>query len=446
MPFPEVGCEHGRTMTELSPLEARQDQPVRRPWRTARRAYGPPWRSHEDRVFAGVAGGLAEWSGFQPLLVRAVVAAVVAGSGLGPVAYVVAAFVLPVADRSVPARERPVAWPKGRDRERAVVALLVAIAISILLRAVGIWVGGDLWFPAAVAGVGLSLAWSRTDQERRELWRSRLVRLPGEERVAEPGGRDRRMRTILRVGAGVVLFIAGAAWVLKAAPPSTFVPVVAAVAATTAGLALLGGPWISALWRDLAEERRARIRTEERAEVAAQLHDSVLQTLALIQRHPETPRSVAQIARQQERSLRSWLFGGDGAVDPAGPGTSFAERMRTAGHDVEDRFGLPVELVVVGDAPADGRADALVAATREAMANAARHSGAAEVSVYAEATESTLSAFVRDRGKGFDPDAVPEDRRGLRDSIVGRLERLGGRATVASSPGEGTEVALEVAR
>ncbi len=420
--------------------------PLRRPWRRHRRAPGPPWRSRDDRVFAGVAGGLAEWSGFSPIVVRAVVAAAVT-TGLGPVLYVVAAFVLPVADRSVPAPARAVAWPTGRDRERAVVSLLVAVGVSIMLRAVGIWIGGDLALPAAVAGIGLSLAWSRTDRERRELWRSRLVRLPGEERPADAADPNRRRTAILRVGAGIVLFLAGGAWVLRSAPPSTFVPVLAAVAATTGGLALLGGPWISALWKDLADERRARIRTEERAEVAAQLHDSVLQTLALIQRHPETTRSVAQLARQQERSLRSWLFGGAADGSGATDGTAtFAERMRAAGHDVEDRFDLPVELIVVGDAPADARAEALVAAAREAMANAARHSGAPEVSVYVEATETTLSVFVRDRGKGFDLDAVPDDRRGLRDSIVGRLERQGGSATVVSAPGEGTEVALEVTR
>jgi signal transduction histidine kinase len=429
----------------LSPLEARQNRPSPHWWRRMPSAYGTPWRSRDDRVFAGVAGGFAEWSGFSPILTRAVAAAAVTTSGLGPVLYVLAAFVLPVADRSVPAKDRRIAWPKGRDRERAVVALLVAVGVSIVLRAVGIWFGGELWFPAAVAGVGLSLAWSRTDEERRELWRSRLVRLPGEERLAAES--DRRGATVLRVVAGIVLFIAGGAWVLHSAPPSTFVPVMAAVAATACGVALLGGPWISALWKDLAEERRARIRTEERAEVAAQLHDSVLQTLALIQRHPETTRSVAQLARQQERSLRAWLFGGtaDGSA-PTDASATFADRMRAAAHDVEDRFDLPVELVVVGDAPADGRADALVAAAREAMANAARHSGAPEVSVYSEASETALSVFVRDRGKGFDPDAVPEDRRGLRDSIVGRLERQGGSAAVVSAPGEGTEVALELTR
>ncbi|MCU1355207.1 MAG: two-component system sensor kinase [Acidimicrobiales bacterium] len=400
---------------------------------------------------SGVAGGLAEWSGLPSMLVRVGLTFVLVGTGVGPVIYVIATAVLPVSDRGVDAADRSLVLPpKGRAREQAAVALLVAIGMSILLRAVGIWVGGGLGFPAALAAAGISLAWSRTDRERRELWRARLVRLPGDQARAEGEDSSRRRTAVVRAAAGGVLFVTGAGWVLRSAPPSTFVPVLAATVATAGGVALLAGPWIVGLWRDLSDERRARIRTEERAEVAAQLHDSVLQTLALIQRHPETTRSVAQLARHQERSLRSWLFEGNAdaadAASAAPDAGTFADRLRAAIHDVEDRFDLPVELVLVGDAPADARADALVAATREAAANAARHSGSAQVAVYAEVSAASLSVFVRDRGKGFDPLLVADDRRGLRDSVVGRIERQGGTATIASAPGEGTEVALEVPR
>ena len=423
------------------------------------RAPGLPWRSREDRVLTGVAGGVAEWLGVSPLAVRVVLAFAAVGSGIGPVIYVLAAILLPVSDRSVAPQDRPVTLPRGRDRDRALLVVLVAIGASFLLRAVGVWIGGDLGPPAAVAAAGVSLAWSRSDHERREAWRARLVRLPGDEPpsadVADAALR-RRNGTMLRTVAGGALFIAGASWTLHVARPGTIVPILGATAATAAGVAVLGGPWISALWRDLNDERRARIRTEERAEVAAQLHDSVLQTLALIQRHPDTPPEVAHLARQQERSLRSWLFeepmvadlsGVDGLPAPPGAIASVADHLRRAAHDVEDIFGVPVDVVVVGEAVAlDDRGVALVAAAREAMANAATHSQAPVVSVYVEVGPGAISVFVRDRGKGFDPALVPIDRQGVRESIVARVQRHGGAASVTSVPGEGTEVALEVPR
>jgi signal transduction histidine kinase/phage shock protein PspC (stress-responsive transcriptional regulator) len=416
------------------------------------RAPGPPWRSRDDRMVTGVAGGVAEWLGVSPLAARVVLAFLTVGSGIGPVLYVLAAVLLPVSDRSVAPADRPIAMPKGRDRDRALLAVLVSIGVSILLRAVGVWIGGDLGAPAAIAAAGISLVSARSDGERREAWRARLVRLPGDPEPVETGAvvARRRRATVLRTIAGAGLFIIGASWVLSVARPSTVVPILGAIAATVGGIALLGGPWISALWRDLTEERRARIRTEERAEVAAQLHDSVLQTLALIQRHPETPAEVAQIARQQERSLRSWLFDETPMADAeasAGSALPFADQLRRTVHEVEDRFGVPIELVVVGDAVAmDERRVALVAAAREAVVNAATHSGAPSVSVYAESGTWSTSVFVRDRGKGFDLDSVPPDRRGVRDSIVSRIQRHDGTATVTSSAGEGTEVALEVPR
>ncbi|QXC61347.1 PspC domain-containing protein [Aquihabitans sp. G128] len=418
------------------------------------KAPGPPWRSRDDHVVTGLAGGTAEWLGISATLVRAVLAFVLVGSGFGVLAYVGAAILLPVADRSVPPDERAVRLPQGRDLERSGIALLVAFGGALLLRLVGVWLGGDLAWPAAVAAAGLSLVWGRTDVERRELWRSRLVRLPGDEAPDRGEVVRRRRSTVARFVAGTVLFVVGGSWVLAVARPETVVPVLAATTATTAGLALLAGPWIAGLWRELGEERRRRIRDQERAEVAAQLHDSVLQTLALIQRDPETPRRVAHLARQQERSLRRWLFTEeapnpvDGEPDladlPAPP--TFGARLRMAAEEVEDATGAAVELVLVGDARADGRTDALVAAAREAMRNAAVHSGADEVSVFAEATSTSLTVFVRDRGSGFDPVLVPADRHGLRESVVGRLARVGGSATVASAPGEGTEVSMELIR
>lgn len=419
---------------------------ARRRWHD--RAPGLPWRSRTDRVLGGLAGGIAEWIGWSSVLVRALLAFVLVGSGFGPVLYVGASVLLPESDRSVRPEDRSIRLPQGRDLERSALALVVALGLTLLLRVVGIWMGGDLSGPAALTAAGVSLAWSRTDDERREFWRSRLVRLPGDP---EPPARTTASRraTTVRLVAGAVLFLVGAGWVLGESDPGTVVPVFVATMATAGGLALLAGPWVSGLWRDLASERRARIRTEERAEVAAQLHDSVLQTLALIQRHPETTRSVARLARQQERSLRAWLFDDEAPPaegDPVAAPTTFAEQLRTAVHDVEDHHEVPVELVVVGDVDADAHTAAVVGATREAVANASRHSGADAVSVFAEVTPDAVTVFVRDRGEGFAVDAVPDDRRGVRESIVGRLARHGGSATITSSREEGTEVALELPR
>jgi signal transduction histidine kinase len=191
---------------------------------------------------------------------------------------------------------------------------------------------------------------------------------------------------------------------------------------------------------DLRDERTARIRSQERAEVAAHLHDSVLQTLALIQKAAASPSEVTRLARSQERELRHWLYAE--RYDEA----TLAAALERAAAEVEHALAVPVEVVVVGDCPADERVGALVAATREAVMNAAKHSGAPTVDVYAEVEPALVSVFVRDRGRGFDPAAVPADRHGLSGSVVGRMERHGGTATVRSSAGTGTEVRLELPR
>jgi signal transduction histidine kinase len=216
-----------------------------------------------------------------------------------------------------------------------------------------------------------------------------------------------------------------------------------AVLVTATGLGLILGPWMWRTLRQLSEERRERIRSEERAEVAAHLHDSVLQTLAMIQR-ARSPQEMTSLARGQERELRGWLYGRGRAGENGGGSLSAALEELSA--KIERHHHLPVETVVVGDAPLDDRLRALVDAAGEAMTNAARHSGAASVSVYAEVGDDAVHLYVRDEGKGFDPALVPADRHGIRESIVGRMERGGGVATVTSEPAEGTEVHLRIPR
>jgi signal transduction histidine kinase len=199
------------------------------------------------------------------------------------------------------------------------------------------------------------------------------------------------------------------------------------------------GPWLFRLAGDLSEERAARVRSQERADVAAHLHDSVLQTLALIQKHSDDGRAVATLARAQERDLRSWLYG-----DATQPDTSVAGGLRSAAAEVEDAHGVPVEVVMVGDVPASEQNRPIVLAAREAMVNAAKHSGADKVDVYAEMSGGEIAVFVRDRGSGFDESQIPGDRLGVRNSIIDRMRRHGGTADIRTASGEGTEVRLSM--
>src|SRR6476620_4083019 len=222
-----------------------------------------------------------------------------------------------------------------------------------------------------------------------------------------------------------------------------------AVVAALVGVAVITVPWWLKLVRDLGEERRERIVEAERAEIAAHLHDSVLQTLALIQRQSDHPREVLRLARGQERELRHWLYGPTGygrrkgLSDPGVEG-GLAAAITAAAAEVEDTYAIDVRPVVVGDRLLDDDLRALVLAAREAMVNAAKHAGVDEVSVYVEAEEDAVHVFVRDRGVGFDPDAVPDDRHGLADSVHARVTRHGGNVRLRSTPGEGTEVHLSM--
>jgi signal transduction histidine kinase/phage shock protein PspC (stress-responsive transcriptional regulator) len=248
-----------------------------------------------------------------------------------------------------------------------------------------------------------------------------------------------RAASFSRTGIGIALVLAAGVVFLQATGAlSAARDVLLAFVVSVVVLGVILAPWILRLVRSLTTERAERIRSQERAEVAAHLHDSVLQTLAMVQRRSHEPAEVAQLARRQERELRAWLAG-----RPApGQAATVGAALEAAAADVEEHHGVPVEVVAVGDRALDGDTEAVVAAAREAMTNAAKFGGGSTVDVYAEAANGRLEVFVRDRGPGFDPTDVPEDRRGVRESIVGRMERHGGRATIRSEPGAGTEVEL----
>jgi signal transduction histidine kinase len=292
------------------------------------------------------------------------------------------------------------------------------------------WVVG----PLGVAAVGAAVVWREADETQRRRWAD---------------GATGRRATVLRVLTGVVFVTAGiAVYLLGNIQLGQAQFALLAVLAALVGVAVLTVPWWLKLARELGEERRERIVEAERAEIAAHLHDSVLQTLALIQRQSDQPREVLRLARGQERELRHWLYGPTGygrprasAADPA-LDAGLADAITAAAAEVEDTYAIDVRPVVVGDAKLDDGLRALVLAAREAMVNAAKHADVDEISVYVEAEPTEVHVFVRDRGVGFDPDAVPEDRHGLADSVHGRMSRHGGTVRLRTTTGEGTEVHL----
>ena len=284
-------------------------------------------------------------------------------------------------------------------------ALAVIVGTVLVLRGVGLWFTDGLAIVGGLAAAGLALVWGRA------------------------GGPDELMEgtSPLRIAVGVLLVATGfVAFVALTGDFATLGRSLLGALVAAAGLVLLLGPRLARLAGDLADERRARIRSEERAEIATHLHDGVLQTLALIQRRAGDEREVAALARRQERELREWLYGGGRPRSEGSSDAGLASELAFELGEVEDVHRVRVELVCVGDAPLDEGVAALVAAAREAATNAARHAGVEQVDVYVEVGDDVIEAFVRDRGTGFDPDAVPDDRRGLADSVIGRMQRAGG--------------------
>ena len=399
-----------------------------------RRRLVPSWsvpRSTEDRVVAGVAAGLGEHFGIDPVLVRTAFAVLAMAAGAGVALYLLA---WGLSHEPEPGTAPPRRRPGGA---RAAVALgLIVFGLLLVLREARIWFGDTLVWPVALAGAGFAVLWTRSDSSDRARWAAARRRFPGNPVEVVFAGRV----SFVRVAAGALLVATGMGAFLGGNDAVAALPtVLLAIAVTITGLALILGPWIVRLTRQLGEERRQRIRSEERAEVAAHLHDSVLHTLALIQRADAAPE-VTTLARRQERELRAWLYGRpDGSGDQR-----LSDAVEAMADRVEQHHQVAVDAVVVGDHPMDQHAWAVVQACQEAAVNAAKHSGAAQVSVYVEVEPDAIEAFVRDQGKGFDPAAVPEDRRGIAESIRGRMRRHGGSATVTSEPGEGTEVTLRL--
>jgi signal transduction histidine kinase len=361
-----------------------------------------------------VCAGIAHGTGVNVLLVRlAATALLVVTGGAGVIVY--GALVL-----LMPAEDSPITpWAA---RPRVTPALLILLAAA--LYALGLHVVTpplSVLVPVALLTAGVALVWH-------EVTRVRDARLKPVE--------------LLRVGAGLALLTGGAlSFLLDSNKLAGLASAFVAAAVVAAGLGLLVGPRLAHARAEADQERRKRILADERADVAAQLHDSVLQTLALIQ-HEADPRRAQSLARRQERELRARLFG---TAEPSEAGT-LADALRAASVEVEEHYGVAIDLVQASDGPLDDGLAALAAAAREAMANAGRHAGVEEVSVLARVNDTEASVYVRDRGRGFDPAAVGDDRQGVRESIIGRMQRSGGRASILSAPGQGTEVELVLPR
>ncbi len=396
-----------------------------------RASVAPPLlRRRSGRFVAGVAGGIADHLGVRVLWVRVAFALLAVINGAGIAAYGLL-WVFVRQEQAEVARDVP-----RSERQQALGLAALGIAVAFAGSAAGSPVIGWVVGPLGVAVIGAAVVWREADESQRRKWTQ--------------GARQTSASTMARVLAGALFVAVGiAVFLLANIELGQLQFAVLAVVATLAGVAVITVPWWLRLMRDLGEERRERIVESERAEIAAHLHDSVLQTLALIQRQSDQPREVLRLARGQERELRTWLYGPTGygrrsSADPA-LDSGFTDALTKAAAEVEDTYAKDVRPVVVGgDRPLDDGLRALLLASREAMVNAAKHSGAEEFSVYVEMEPAEVNIFVRDRGIGFDPDAVPDDRHGLADSVHGRMERHGGSVRLRTSPGEGTEVHLRM--
>jgi signal transduction histidine kinase len=428
-----------------------QDEPARPAWdeRPSRRGHvrwrdrgdGTPLRRDpEDRIGGGLAAGLGAWRGFSPTTVRiAWVVAALFSTGWAVPVYFAGWLLIPAkgATASIGAKAR-------HDAVGVTLAIALASLLGVFVLLAGAINDGSIevyGLPQVISVACLTLIWRNAPESEQAAMRHLVEPL---ESLGGGGRGNMRRATRLRLIVSAALLAAGVGWLLSEHGGLKLLAPLGGFVLVSAGIAVLLGPWWLRIARDLLLERQARARAEERADMATRVHDSVLQTLALIQRSAEDPQTVVQLARAQERELRSWLFEGRAPGDTAV--TSFAEGVRQIQRDVEARYGVPVEVVTVGDCLLDEHLSALLAAASEATVNAAKWSGAAVISVFAEVEPDKVAVAVRDRGSGFDLYSVPADRKGVTESIRGRMLRHGGKATIQSTLGEGTKVTLTMER
>lgn len=398
-PVPPVGSPSGEQATA----------PRANPWQI-------PRVDKDSSLITGVASGIARELGVQPIIIRASFGILTFAGGWGLILYGIAWLAMTLK----PGTAEPV--PRGANSlQRHAGVGFVVLGMLLFFRSFSLAFVDVLVWPASFVFAGALIAWSEVRDSNTANGALSMARL-GAGLIVTVGGVLAVTALSLNTRDGALALIITLALVL--------------------GVGVVAAPSLIRLASALDTEHSERVRGDEKARVAAHLHDSVLQTLTLIQRHADDPQVTAQLARRQERELRSWLYGPD---TPAGS-VRLSDALRSVADQIEGDHRIPVEVVVVGDVVmelnADERFEALLGATREAMTNAAKHSGAAHIDVFAELIGGQAEVFIRDTGKGFDVAAVPSDRKGLSESIHGRMERHGGTATVHTVVDEGTEIEL----
>ncbi|HVT42296.1 MAG TPA: PspC domain-containing protein [Acidimicrobiales bacterium] len=397
-------------------------------------------RDPDNRVLGGVCGAVSRATGVDATWVRIGFVLLAIASGVMVLIYAMAWLLMPMEGETTNIYSRAVADKRGI---RLVAAILIPLLILVQLITSTLHVPfvGFLGWPTFIAIGVVILIWRNANETEKAFIDTDVVPLFG----GDTHGQGRRM-LIARVIVGAVIGACGIALLVMGHTTFAALRPVGGAALVVAAAVVIFGPWWLSLVRDLLAERQARALAEERAQMASHVHDSVLQTLALIQRSADDPHNVVRLARAQERELRAWLFEGrpPGAISE--DATMLAEGVGLLQRQVEADHGIAVQVVMVGDCELDEALRALLDAAREATVNAAKWSGEDQVSVYAEVEPDTVMLYVRDRGRGFDPDAVPDDRQGIAQSIRGRMVRFGGSAVVRSAPGEGAEVQLSMPR
>ncbi|MDR6938631.1 PspC domain-containing protein [Arcanobacterium hippocoleae] len=272
-------------------------------------------------------------------------------------------------------------------------------------------------------------------------------------------------RKVVAVIGGGICVVGAVILVLEIAPRNPFFLSLTIALITVITLCLVFYPAVLRLKFSLRETAAQKARESVRADMAAHLHDSVLQSLALIRARADDADAVRTLARLQEQDLRKYLYSERQNED-----TSTAALLREIAQELERRYQKEINTVITGDCKPDTSVRAVLAATREAITNACKYGGEKEVSLYAELRQTmagqksgetvqqahlavqkdhlilrqSIEVWIRDRGPGFDPHTIAPDRAGIRDSIIGRLRRIGGSAEIRSPlQSGGTEVHLK---
>jgi signal transduction histidine kinase len=330
-----------------------------------------------------------------------------------------------------------------RESNLVLFGLLVALVVLLALGTFARHGTGAVIWPLLLSAVALAAIWAGSSRDEKSHLEGVLSATPVLGAASARGWRA----LALRVVPGVILAVIGLRLLRRIGGVwGGAVPAILGGGALALGLAILLAPWWLDNVRDLSRERRERVRAEERAKIAAHVHDSVLQTLTLIEKSADSPSDVVRLARAQERELRQWLFAPENAGKREDADGTFAQQLRRIESGVENDYGITVELVVVGDCSGDPGVAAVSAATREAVVNAAKWAKVTRVSVFGEVEPAALSVYVRDTGVGFEPSQVADDRQGINQSIIGRMRSHGGDAQIRSTPGAGTEVHLTLSR